>query len=310
MLFSLLALAALALVVLAPSWGPGTHLEYSDRLWRKRREVLPHDKALLLGEERAAFAYGSLAADLIHFKTFGGHYNHCHRWTIVDEMLELAAAPAEEAFAFGYLSHLAADTIAHNHFVPYHLARYGRSAKGLGHLYWEVTADRFVPHARWQEMGALKSDRSLGRLDELVHRTVERTILPRGANKVLFQHVLLSGERDTWRTRIDRLQPLQSVRLTEGFLEEFRTAATERAVLALTPGGLDRLAHVDTNGIAAQGAAMDVVRQSGRSLLGLRGPTMAQDDVERTASGFLLGMETPPEASGQPLWLPASQRAS
>jgi hypothetical protein len=54
-----------------------------------------------------------------------------------------AATDAERAFALGYLSHLAADTIAHNHYVPYHLARYARS-KGPRALYWEMRADRFV----------------------------------------------------------------------------------------------------------------------------------------------------------------------
>jgi len=262
---------------------------------------LPHDKAQLIGEERQSFAYGSLAADLINFKTFGGHYNHCHRWTIVDDMLELAESPAEEAFAFGYLSHLAADTIAHNHYVPYHLARYGRGAKGLGHLYWEVTADRFVPEARWNQMGELKGDKRLDRLDELVHRTVARRVLPNRANKVLFQHVLLSSERDTWRRHMARLQPLERVKLDESFLDRFRDAATDRAVLALTPGGVDRLAHVDTNGLEAQGAAMELVKRSRRGFLGL-GESVEDVELESNAARFLTGMETPPDSPGVPLW--------
>jgi hypothetical protein len=306
-LLTLVVVLAVAAVLFAP-WGPGTHLEYSDRIWRRRREVLPADKATLIGQERRAFAYGSLAADLINFKTFGGHYNHCHRWTIVDEMLDLSSSAQEEAFAFGYLTHLAADTIAHNHFVPYHLARYSRN-RGLGHLYWEVTADRFVPDERWREMGGLKNDPSLDTLDELVHRTVERKALPRLANKVIFNHVLLSGERDTWRQRIAKLQPIAQVRLDEGFLDSFRSAALERAVLALQPRGVDRLAHVDTNGHAALEAATELARQARGGILRRR-PMPSDDEIERTAAGFLTGMETPPEAGGAPLWLPGASRAS
>jgi len=40
------------------------------------------------------------------------------------------------AFAFGYLAHLAADTVAHNYFVPRQLA-VTSSTSSLGHSYWE-----------------------------------------------------------------------------------------------------------------------------------------------------------------------------
>src|SRR5262245_46389458 len=128
-----LLLLALVLVVGGASWGPGSHLAFALRVLRARRKLAP-DVARLLRDERAAYLYGNIAADIINFKGYGGHYNHCHRWTIVQHMRARATSAAEEAFALGYLSHLAADTIAHNHFVPYHLARYARS-KGLGHLY-------------------------------------------------------------------------------------------------------------------------------------------------------------------------------
>src|SRR5262245_20516553 len=136
-------LVALALLVAVSSWGPGNHLEFALRVLRARRK-LPDDVARLLRTERAAYLYGNIAADIINFKGYGGHYNHCHRWTIVREMRARARSAAEEAFALGYLAHLAADTIAHNHFVPYHLARYARS-KGLGQPYWERRAGGFGP---------------------------------------------------------------------------------------------------------------------------------------------------------------------
>jgi hypothetical protein len=126
-------LCALVALASGAGWGPGHHLEFAERVWRRRRELLPPPVAKLLGEERAAYSYGNIAADIINFKGYGGAYNHCHRWAIIDDMRALADSPREEAFVLGYLSHLAADTIAHNHFVPYHLARYART-RGLGHL--------------------------------------------------------------------------------------------------------------------------------------------------------------------------------
>ena len=75
---------------------------------RRRKEMLPRDVAKLLDEERDAYLYGNLAADIINFKGFGGAYSHCHRWQIIDDMRGIAKTPREEAFILGYLSHLAA----------------------------------------------------------------------------------------------------------------------------------------------------------------------------------------------------------
>src|SRR5262245_36817965 len=210
-------LVALALLVAVSSWGPGNHLEFALRVLRARRK-LPDDVARLLRTERAAYLYGNIAADIINFKGYGGHYNHCHRWTIVEEMRARAHSAAENAFALGYLSHLAADTIAHNHYVPYHLARYARS-KGLGHLYWEMRADAFVPEGHWRIVTSLKQDRRLDALDQLVNDAVPRKALSMRANKLLFNHVLLSSERDRWRRGVARLHRLSGVPLEPEFLE-------------------------------------------------------------------------------------------
>ncbi|TAJ07493.1 MAG: hypothetical protein EPO68_16430, partial [Planctomycetota bacterium] len=243
-------LAALALAcatALCASWGPANHLEFATRIYRHRRTALTRETAQLLDSNRRAFFYGNIAADIINFKGYGGHYNHCHRWTIVDEMRALAKSDAERAFALGYLAHLAADTIAHNHFVPYHLARYQRAGQ-LGHLYWEMSADRFVAEDRWDIVYEIKCDRRMARLDELVHATVPRAVLSKGTNKFLFNHVLLVSEGRRWRRGLESLHPLVELRLSKRFLELFQRAAVARIELALSPRGLSKLIHVDTNG--------------------------------------------------------------
>ncbi|MCC6405743.1 MAG: zinc dependent phospholipase C family protein [Planctomycetes bacterium] len=283
--------AALVPIVLAfTAWGPGNHLEFEARVHRRRRELLPARIADLIEAERPAWQYGHIAADIINFKAFGGHYNHCHRWTIVDSMLALARSPAEEAFVLGYLSHLAADTIAHNHFVPYHLARYARGHK-LGHLYWEANADRFVAEDRWHAITVLKWDHRLARLDELVNSTVPRKALSMGTNKLIFNHVLLSSERKLWRRNIERFHPRKQLRLDGKFLDMFQRAAVERVALALRRDGRAKLAHVDTNGKQAQELALTL-----RSAIVERfGAGEAREAaLEKAASVFLEGMQSPP----------------
>ncbi len=297
----LLSLALLALLSRMP-WGPGHHLEFAERTWRRRRERLPRDVALLLGEERRAYFYGNLAADIINMKAYGGHKNHCHRWTIIDEMRSHATTPGEEAFVLGYLSHLAADTIAHNHFVPYHLARYART-RGFGHLYWEMNADRWIPEKRWSIVGELKEARELDRMDELINATVPRKALSMGTNKLIFNHVLLVSERRSWRRGMESLHPIEKVQLHKGFLEIFQVAATERVRLALHPRGLLKLVHVDTNGKRAQKAAMTMRRE----LVARHAAGSERDQAgERAATVFLAGMQSPPPDAGrgvEPMWL-------
>ncbi|MBL8859781.1 MAG: zinc dependent phospholipase C family protein [Planctomycetes bacterium] len=287
MLFVVLSVVC-AVCVLA--WGPGHHLEFSERVWRRRKELLPRETALLIDEERTAYDYGNIAADIINFKAFGGAYNHCHRWLIIEEMRALAENRRQEAFIAGYLSHLAADTIAHNHFVPYHLARYART-KGLGHLYWEMNADRFVPERRWQRVTTLKNQDALTELDDLVNRTVPKKALSMTTNKMIFNHVLLVSERERWRAGMARLHPMKRVTLTKGFLALFQTAAVDRIRLALHPKGFRAIQQVDANGKDAQARALamrtDVLRRW--TTARARG-----EGSEEAAATFLEGMQSPP----------------
>jgi len=291
-----LAFLALALIVPVLSWGPGNHLEFALRVLRARRKLAP-EVAGLLRKERAAYLYGNIAADLISFKAFGGHYNHCHRWTIVREMQSHARTDAEQSFVLGYLSHLAADTIAHNHFVPYHLARYARS-KGLGHLYWEMRADGFVPESHWRLVTSLKQDRTLDELDRLVNDAVPRKALSMRTNKLLFNHVLLISERDRWRRGVARLHGFSNAPLEPDFLERFRTAAVGRIRLALEPEGLAMLLHIDTNDKAAQDEAWTGRKSALRSISSARRERASAANAE----AFLGGMESPPKAGGAPHW--------
>lgn len=295
-----LALFAVLLgAICSAAWGPGTHLEFEHRVFRRRRERLPADVAALIEAERRAFQYGNIAADIINLKSIGGHYNHCHRWTIIEEMRAHADTDGERAFILGYLSHLAADTIAHNHFVPYHLSRFART-QGLGHLYWELNADRYVPEERWEVVSALKNDRELSDMDRLVWATVPKRAFSAGTNKAIFNHVLLVSEREQWRRGVARLHPLARLKLKQGFLELFRDAAVERILLALQPGGIARLAHIDTNGKDAQKRALSTRRW----LVRLAAGPGRDAEAEERAAPFLEGMQSPPPVTSdaRPHW--------
>lgn len=295
---SLIYLAIVLVAILCVScWGPGSHLYFASRVLEGADERLPRTVAKELAAETDAYLYGNLAADIIHIKGFGGHHNHCHRWTIVDEMLDAAEDSGERVFALGYLSHLAADTIAHNHYVPYHLARYARS-RGFGHVYWEMRADRFLDDDLWSIVTRLKENTELREYDELVMRFVPKRALPDRANRLLFDHVLLVAQRDRWRRGVERLHEVSFAPLELEFLDRFREAAIERVNLALG-GQVELLQHIDPTGKDAQKRASRARRMTLTSTV--RSETRKRV-AEEVAAPFLEGMESPPPTSGEPLW--------
>jgi len=266
-------------------------LEFARRVLRRRRELLPAATARHIWAYRDCYRYGNLAADLISMKAYGGHQNHCHRWTIVETMRERSSGTGEEeAFILGYLSHLAADTIAHNHFVPYHLVRFARG-RGLGHLYWEMMADRFVEDSHWDAVTRLQSLPALDPLDELINTSVPRKALPMGTNRLIFNHVLLVARRRSWRKGIERLHPVERVHLKSGFLRTFQRAAVDRIRLVLRPRGYRTLVHIDTTGRAAQREAAALRKKLVREYRS----GQARDDAGRElAQPFLEHMQSPP----------------
>ena len=72
----------------------------------------------LLQEFGHDFLYGSLAADIVVGKNMARYLYHCHNWRVGFNVFK-QAKPGAEQFSLGFLAHLAADTVAHNYFVPY-----------------------------------------------------------------------------------------------------------------------------------------------------------------------------------------------
>jgi hypothetical protein len=172
-------------------------MELLDRL--RRRKVLNRSQSLVLHHGQS-FLYGNIAADIINFKAFGGMKNHCHNWNIQERLEAQIDDDAGRAFVLGYLCHLAADVVAHNHFVPYHMV-HNFPPKLLGHPYWEAMADSRVSDQEWHTIDRLKRNRRLHAYDRMVHRAVRRRALSLRSNKWIFHNILLNC-RQGWRQAI------------------------------------------------------------------------------------------------------------
>ena len=193
----LLLIAIIMIPADAFAWGAGVHLSLGLRLL-KSVEFLPGALQALLNSYPYDFLYGCIAADITLGKKYTHHLEHCHNWSIGLKILERAKAinPQAEACAYGYLSHLAADTIAHNYFVPYRLAMTYNSVL-LNHAYWEIRADSGVTKASWNTARKL-AQRDNRPHDTMLSETLSDTIFSFSTNKQIFNSMMLISRLRRW----------------------------------------------------------------------------------------------------------------
>jgi len=184
-----LALLGVGLVILAVphtlyAWSPGTHIYLAESVLSSAH-LLPPSVADLIRAFPYDFLYGNIAADSTIAKNFAPVSRHCHHWHVGQEIHDLAPTDALRAFGLGYLSHLAADTVAHNYFVPRQLA-VTNSRSGLGHAYWE---SRFETHLG---AGFARTAKDVIQLDHtpadaLLDQIISPTIFSVRTNRRLFR---------------------------------------------------------------------------------------------------------------------------
>lgn len=193
--------AAVLLVALLPrdawAWTPGTHILLGETLLRSADLLLPAGMATLLRTFPYDFLYGSIAADTSFAKRYARVGRHCHNWNVAYDILDQSRDDALRAFSYGYLSHLAADVIAHNHFVPHQLA-ISAGSSGAGHTYWEsrfetATGEQWPRRAR--EVILLDHQRSDAHLDRILSPTIFST----GTNRRIFRGMVTVTDLGSWQ---------------------------------------------------------------------------------------------------------------
>ncbi len=193
-------LGALLLVVLLPdtawAWTPGTHVFLGDAVLRSVT-LLPPAIGDLLRAFPQQFLYGSIAADTSIAKKYAPAGRHCHSWNVGFEIHDAARDEPLRAFSLGYLAHLAADSVAHNYFVPRQLALTA-STTALGHSYWE---SRFETHLG--ERSSRKARdlilRDHSHADALLDRILSPTLFSTPTNRRIFRGMVHAADAESWQ---------------------------------------------------------------------------------------------------------------
>jgi hypothetical protein len=192
----------LVLPGVAHAWGPATHLDLGNTILNNATQLCAPVRALI-ETYPYDFLYGNISADIVVGKNLVKELNHCHNWKIGFKLLKKTDSDSQRAFAYGYLSHLAADTIAHNHFIPEMMIR-SFSARTLRHIYWELRFDALVDKKVW-----LLPKKIIKRIhkdnDRLLDSIIEDTPLSFKTNKTIFSSMLSLHKFEQWHKMLNLL---------------------------------------------------------------------------------------------------------
>jgi hypothetical protein len=214
------AAAAGLLLLLFPgdllAWTPGTHIYLGESVLANLQH-LPAAIADLLRVYPFDFLYGNIAADSSIAKRYAPVGRHCHFWHVGQEIHDLAESESLRAFGWGYLCHLAADTVAHNYFVPRQLVLTS-STSSVGHSYWESRVETHLGDAY------ARSARELIRLDHSdadahLDRIISPTIFSVRTNRRLFRGMVHLTETQGWQRSMQAARELSRWDLTDGDVE-------------------------------------------------------------------------------------------
>lgn len=230
------------------AWGPGVHMVTGN--WLLQNLVaLPADVAASIMSHPGQFLYGILSPDIFIGKGSLNKKGHSHNWQTGLLLLRLAETAEQQAYAYGYLSHLAADTVAHNVFVP-QSSDIAVGSGRLAHVYLEMQADRVL---QWDSKDALAvfRERPSASSAALLKKTMRQTPWTFWMKKFLFRQSIFLGGLQSWRSAMGFLDSVIVGQEGVAFAEQMLVVSTRAMVSVLQDVKNSPVRTLDPIGAAA-----------------------------------------------------------
>ena len=162
------------------AWGPMTHMYLGNEIFAYA-PLIPAGIISLLRKYRQDYLYGNLMADSILGKQYLPNDKSSHSWDVGLRLLDQAEAWPEKAFAYGYLSHLAADTVAHGILTE--------DTKNVEHAWLEMKADGMINKTYWLQ--SVSFSKSVQRRNDLfLEKTLDRYLFSFKTNKRIYKSMV------------------------------------------------------------------------------------------------------------------------
>jgi hypothetical protein len=189
--------------------------------------LIPAGILALLKKHRQDFLYGNLMADIILGKKYLPDDKSSHSWDVGLKLLDQAKTWPERAFAYGYLAHLAADTVAHETLTD--------EMGNMGHTWVEMKADSLIDKTYWLQT-VMISRAVRKRSDLLLENSLDSYIFSFKTNKRIYKSMVFLSFLNKKRKRgVDRelISELHEESLAR--MLELLQNGTESAVLNKSP---------------------------------------------------------------------------
>lgn len=283
----LLAIAIAALLVLATpdvlwAWGPTTHAWLSSQVLGNL-QLLPLMVREILAAHPYPYLYGSLSADITLAKRYVHYSRHCHNWNVAYEILDRAETPRLQSFALGYLSHLAADTIAHSTFVPRLLVSTPLSSN-LGHTYWEYRFDAALDD-RYLRLAREVVTMDHAEEDELLEVVLTQAFFSFQTNKRIFQQLIHLSNQERWHNLWVKMADKSRWELADAAVGEYGELSTDYVTDFLMRGAGSLSQALDPTGSERLALAKKLRRQSFREARREAGRELALAPISATRAG-------------------------
>jgi hypothetical protein len=232
----------------AYAWGLGTHVQLAYGLL-SQLSLLPAAAAALLSKYGLDYLYGNIAADYVVAKRLSHVKQFCHQWATGFRIFDSTSSEPGRAFALGYLSHLAADTVAHNKYVPHQLT-VTRTTMEFGHAYWELRADLLVRTPHWHRLRRLLAHRFWDH-EALLEQRLDAALLPFRVNREVFRKFNLFISHDAARSALAVWERWSRFPLGRDMLDGYLSECIDRTVDVIAYGPKSALMREDPNGSLA-----------------------------------------------------------
>jgi Zinc dependent phospholipase C len=177
----MLVISFLLIPAAAFAWGPLTHIYLGNELF-SLSPLIPTGLLEVIRRYRKDFLYGNITADIIIGKKYLPDDKNSHNWDVAFDLLKAAKTDQQKGFVYGYMSHLAADTVAHNVYTV--------DRKNIGHTVVEMKADCIIDKKYWLQ--AMAFDRKIQvRNDIFLEHSLPRFMFSFKTNKRILKGMVL-----------------------------------------------------------------------------------------------------------------------
>ncbi|MCP4198007.1 MAG: zinc dependent phospholipase C family protein [Proteobacteria bacterium] len=241
------------------AWGPVAHIDFSMQLLAGVMTLTPAIKALIK-RYPTDFIYGSLAADSVLGKNLASSLTHCHGWSVALKLLAEAQNTGEryESFVLGYLNHLGADVVAHNHYVPNRMIAHYRS-KGIGHLYWEARFDNklLLTNSKVRDTWNRLSHMRFPEFDLFLSDRLEPTLFSHQVSSRIYHRSLGIQRNRPWQGILKRIDTRSKLPISSDEVLRWRVVSVAMAAMALNKPWSRELQEHDPTGRHALDNALE-----------------------------------------------------